>query len=128
MSRQLRTINEKTIMTDFCTYQFIEHMFCFTTLTRFSINFHANKFVFCIRNAKQFLFAMRHDLACDNKFVLRIKLKLTKIQKFSLLHEVVKYGYNIKYVIIYVIKVCYICYLVDLIKSFFYLSCIVKNA
>ena len=76
--------NEITIITHSCTYRFTKHMFCFITLTNFSIILEINRFVFCVRHAKQCLFAIQHDFANDNEFIFRIKLKLRRIQKFSL--------------------------------------------
>ena len=84
LSRQLRIINEKTIIADFCTYRFKDHITRFVALTEFSMIFHANRLVLRARNAKQFLFAMRNDFANDDELVFRIKSKLIKIKKFSL--------------------------------------------
>ena len=58
LSQQLSIVNDKTIIADFCTYRFTEHMLCFTTLTRFSIIFYTSEFVFYARNAKRLSIAM----------------------------------------------------------------------
>ena len=52
LSQQLRIVNKRTIIADFCTYRFLNCMFCFAALTNLSIIFHANEFVLCTRNAK----------------------------------------------------------------------------
>ena len=59
-------------------------MIRFAALTEFSMTFHVNRFMSRAHNAKQFLFAMRHDFANDDKLVFRIKLNLKRFPKFSL--------------------------------------------